>query len=70
VLAWELMKSDGRRRLIRCQRIMNFVEYQSVLDKVLLGSYNYDKIFVQDGTPCHQSAFTYKYLDTKNMCDE
>jgi len=37
------------------------------LDKGLLGGYNYDEIFVQDGAPCNQSAFISKYLDSKKI---
>jgi len=68
VLVWGLIKSDGTRVLIRCPQILNSVAYQSVLDRGLLGAYHYDEIFMQDGAPCHRSASTLRYLDSKNIC--
>jgi len=68
VMVWGLIRADGTKVLIRCPRILDSVAYQAVLCKGLLEVYNYDDIFVQDGAPCHRSASTLKYLDSKNVC--
>jgi len=68
VLVWVLIKSDGTRMLIRCQQILNSIEYQTILLKGLLKVYKFDEIFVQDGTPYHRSASTQQYLESKNVC--
>jgi len=68
VLVWGLIKADGTRMLIRCPHILNSVEYQTVLRNGLIRVYNSDEIFVQDGAPCHRSASTQQYLETKNVC--
>ena len=68
VLVWGMIKADGKRMLVRCPQILDSMAYQTVLDQWLLGLYKPDEIYMQDGSPCHRSASTSNYLDSKKIC--
>ena len=68
VLVWGMIKADSKRMLVRCPQILDSMAYQTVLDQGLLGLYNPDEIYMQDGAPCHRSASTSNYLDSKKIC--
>ena len=62
---WGAIKANGDRMLFKCQGMVDSVEYQRILGVSLLPALNRNEIFQQDGTPCHRSASTQTYLDSK-----
>ena len=54
--------------LVKCQGMVDSVEYQRILREGLLTALNRNEIFQEDGAPCHRSASTQTYLDSKGIC--
>jgi hypothetical protein len=68
ILVWGFIKGDGSRMLVKCPTRLDSVGYQAVLKQGLLGLYENDSIFMQDGVPCHNSKSTKKFLDRHKIC--
>ena len=57
ILVWGLIKGDASRMLMR----LDSAGYQDILKEGLLGIYNKESIFMQDGAPFHTSKSTVKF---------
>lgn len=68
LLVWGAIKADGTKVLIKCPNRLDSLGYQGVLDEGLQSIYCTNSIFMQDGAPCHRSASTINYLDSKGVC--
>jgi hypothetical protein len=68
IMVWGAIKGNGDRILIKFKKNADSVEYQRILSEGLLAFYDCDKIFQQDGAPCHRSKSTEKFLVENGIC--
>lgn len=67
IMVWGAIRSDGRKVLVRCNGMVDSVEYQRVLEDGLNGLYNTRYVLQQDGAKCHTSASTFSYFERKSI---
>lgn len=65
IMVWGAIRSDGFRTLIRCEKNVDSLEYQRILDVALPRIMTGRTLFQQDGASCHRSASTRQYLVEK-----
>jgi transposase len=68
LMVWGAITSDGEKILIRCPDRLDSFKYQDVLNQGLHMIYDKQKIFIQDGAPCHTSKSTIEYLERNHIC--
>jgi len=67
-MVWRAIRADGKRILIKCPPRLGSFEYQKILDKGHSAVYDTEMVFMHDGVPCHRSASTLAFLDSRNVC--
>jgi len=67
VLMWRAIKGNGSRMLIRCPDTLDCISYQTVLGFGLTSLLDDKSIFMNDGSTCHRSRSTMKYLEEKKF---
>jgi len=67
LMVWGAIRSDGKRILIKCPPRLGSSEYQEILGKGLSAVYDSEMVFMHDCDPCHRSASTLAFLDSKNV---
>jgi len=66
-MVWGTIKGNGTQILCRCPIILNSDTYQNVLHTALLPELNSNSIFMQDGTSCHRSRSTLRFLENHGV---
>ena len=64
-MVWGVVRSDGKRILIKCSNRVGSNEYRRILNLALPEMYNSRFIFQQDGASCHRSQKTIDYLNSQ-----
>jgi len=67
VMVWCDIKGDGTKTLVKCPNRLDSNGYQSVLEQGLFTICDSEPVFMQDGTSCHKSRSTLKFLDKKTF---
>ena len=65
IMIWGAIRSDGVRQLVRCERNVDSLEYQRILDVALPHVMTGRHVLQYDGAPCHTSASSRRYLESK-----
>lgn len=67
IMVWGCIFSDGSKKIIKCIRNVNSLEYQRILNSVDILKDDNDYILQQDNAPCHKSLSTMEFLERKNI---